>query len=81
MALVERLKAEGPSISADRFIDRCLDLLGPVEAGDETRRTLRRYAESGGALELGNEANERESTARVVRMAQLIVASREYQFA
>jgi uncharacterized protein (DUF1800 family) len=80
-ALVDRLKAEGPSISEDRFVDRCLDLLGPVEAGDETRRALLRYAESGGALELGDEADQQESTARIVRMAQLIVASREYQFA
>jgi hypothetical protein len=80
-ALVDRLKAEGPSISVDRFVDRCLDLLGPVEAGDETRRALLRYAESGGALELGDEAVQQESTSRIVRMAQLIVASREYQFA
>ena len=33
------------------------------------------------ALELDNEAGQQASTARIVRMAQLIVASREYQFA
>ena len=80
-ALVDRLRSAGPSLPADRFVERCLDLIGPVVVGDETRRALMRYAESGGPLELGDEADQRESAARIVRMAQLIVASREYQFA
>ena len=40
-------------LSAEEFTDQCLDLLGPLDVGDQTRETLLEYAsESGGTLDL-----------------------------
>ena len=76
--IIERLSDNGGALSPEEFVDRCLDLAGPLAASGETRQALLRYAESGGALDVsaGDDAQ-----ARVVRMLQLIVASREYQLA
>ena len=80
-AIINRLGADGASLSPEKFVDRCLELAGPVSVGDETRDSLLEYATSGGTLDLGTEAERQESVSRIVRMLQLIVSSREYQFA
>ena len=80
-ALMDRLAAEGASLSPEELVDRCLNLVGPLTVSGETRAGLLRYAESRGELSFGTEGDREESDARVVRMLQLIVATREYQFA
>ena len=79
-AIIERLNATGASLSPGAFVDRCLQLVG-VEVGAETRNTLFENAGSGGELRLGSEEERESSTERIGEMLQLIVASREYQFA
>ena len=79
--IIARLSSNGGPLSPEEFVDRCLDLVGPLEACQETRNVLLRYAESGGQLSFDTEAEMETSSARVVGMLQLIVASREYQFA
>ena len=80
-AIVDRLRAEGTSFSPDQFVGRCLDLVGPLTVSADTREGLLEYAESDGDLDLGAEEERTESESRVARMLQLIVATREYQFA
>ena len=80
-SIINRLSANGGVLSPQEFVDRCLDLTGPLPVGKETSEALLEYAESGGELRFGSEAEREESSARVVRMLQLIVASIEYQFA
>ena len=75
--LMNRLKANGGVLSPEEFVDKCLDLAGPLTVGDTTRESLAQVAESGGDLDIDAD----EGTDRVVQMLQLIVASREYQFA
>jgi hypothetical protein len=79
--LIERVKARGHALAPDIFVDTCLDLLGPLEVGDETHQALHRYARAGGELRFGSAAEDEVSTARIRRMLQLIVATQEYQFA
>ena len=79
--IVDRLGEDGESLSPEEFVDRCLDLVGPVSAGGETRQSLLKFAESGGDLRFATEAERQESAERTVRLAQLIVSSREYQLA
>ena len=62
-------------------MDRCLDLVGPLDVSSETYNSLVKSARKGGELIFDGEADANETPARVVRMLQLIVASREYQFA
>jgi hypothetical protein len=80
-AIVDRLATNGASTSPEKFVDECLDLMGPVEVGNDTRQGLLKYARSGENIELHSEALQEENAQRVSRMLQLIVATREYQFA
>ena len=79
--IIDRLSSEGGSLSPEDFVDRCLDLAGPVAVGDETRRGLLKYAASEGDLGFNTETEREESAARVGHLLQLIVASIDYQFA
>ncbi|MCH8062906.1 MAG: DUF1800 domain-containing protein [Chloroflexi bacterium] len=78
--IVSRISAEG-NLAPDAFVERCLDLTGPVEVEDATREALLKFAESEGDLRFDNDDARQESGARIGRMMQLIVSTREYQFA
>jgi hypothetical protein len=80
-AIVERLSALGASLTPEALVDRCLDLMGSLTVGNETRQALLRYAQNGGAWCFGTPEERQASAARVGRLLQLIVASKEYQFA
>ena len=73
--IVRRLKAQG-TLTPEALVDSCLDLLGPLQMGDESRRELIDQAREGGALNWQSADAEQ----RVAEMLQLIVAMREYQF-
>jgi hypothetical protein len=75
-AIIDRLRAQG-TLQPAQLVDGCLDLLGPVQVGSETRNELLAQAESWGPLDWSNEQSPRH----VTEMLQLIAATREYQFA
>ena len=78
-SLINRLKAQG-DLTPEALVDGCLEILGPLEVESKTRQHLIQQAEEGGSLRWGAE-EESVSTKRVAEMLELIVASREYQFA
>ncbi|MGI8551076.1 MAG: DUF1800 domain-containing protein [Dehalococcoidia bacterium] len=80
-AILERLAAHAETLSPEAVVDCCLELVGPLSAGAETHAALLRFAQSGGSFHFRNSAERQESATRVIRILQLIVASREYQFA
>ena len=76
--IVDRIVARGARQSPEELVDSCLDLVGPLVVGEETRRALVGKAGQGGEAVTGN----REHLAQqVTQMLQLIVATREFQFA
>ena len=77
-AIVGRVKAQG-DLSSENFVDACLDLMGPMEVTDDTRRELVEHASESGTLSWGANSDE-GSTERVGEMLQLIVSTREYQY-
>ena len=79
-AIADRLAAEAGPLAPDQFVDRTLDLVGPMIVESQTREALLDYANSGGDLRFDTDAEREESSARVARMVQFIVASVEYQF-
>ena len=79
--VIGRLRTNGDTVPPEEFVDRVLELTGPIEAGEETRGGLMEYAESGGELTFRTADEAAESASRVARMLQLVVASREFQFA
>ena len=80
-AISDRLASEGQPIPPDDFVDRTLDLVGPITVDPHTREALMDFAESGGDLLFDSTERREESAERVARMVQFIVASVEYQFA
>jgi hypothetical protein len=79
-SIIERLKAMGV-LSPDQLVTNCLDLLGPVEVNADTRKELTEQANQWGKLSWDNDANAQLAAKRATEMMQLIVATREYQFA
>ncbi|MEC9320805.1 MAG: DUF1800 family protein, partial [Chloroflexota bacterium] len=71
----------GDQVKSDDLVGRCLDLIGPIEVGDETYAALSSYADAVGDLDLSTDQARTENSVKISRMIQLIVSTREYQFA
>jgi len=78
--IVDHLASQDGHVSPGQFVDTCLDLVGSLVVSAATRDGLLEYANAAGEVNFGTEAERQESTTHVVRMLQLIVATREYQF-
>lgn len=78
--LIQRLQAQGAT-GAEEVVDTCLDLMGPLEMGPDSRRDLISFIEEGGNLSWDGEEQIAASTNRTSELLQLIVATREFQFA
>jgi hypothetical protein len=76
-AIIDRLGAEGPTLSPERLVDSCLELLGQYELAEDTRSMLVAHAQKDGELRTGTE----DFPQRVGQMLQLIVSTQEYLFA
>jgi hypothetical protein len=77
--IIERLVAKGPTLSPERLVDACLDLMGPLTVAESTRQELITHAATEGKLHF--DADDAAVVARVRDMLQLIVSMREYQLA
>jgi len=77
--IIERLKAQNTT-TAQQLVDHCLDLLGPVEVGANTKKELVDQAKTWGEIRWDNDANAQNAAQRAAQMLQLIAATREYQF-
>jgi uncharacterized protein (DUF1800 family) len=78
--IVSRLASRGSSLTPADFVDGCLDLVGPLVVGDDTREELTSHAQKSGELSHGSEADSAEFTRRTGEMLQMIAATAEYQF-
>ena len=76
-AIVNRLQARG-DLEPEKFVDACLDLLGPIQVQDDNRQQLVNHARETGTLTWTNDVQARD---RVGEMLQLVVSLREYQYA
>jgi hypothetical protein len=75
--IIARLRAEGPTLTPERLVDGCLQLLGGYKLAEETRSELVALARNEGEVDTGAEKFPR----RVAQMLQSIVATTEYLFA
>ncbi len=76
-AIIDRLGSEGPTMSAERLLDGCLEMLGGYELNADSRALMIDHAQLAGTLHTGTE----EFAQSVGQMLQLIVSTQEYQFA
>ena len=79
--IVRRITSDGRAISVEALVDRCLELMGPVEVSEETRASLIKKA--GGDAEVSWEADDQrvDVSRRIGEILALIAGTREYQFA
>jgi uncharacterized protein (DUF1800 family) len=78
-AIVGRIQADGEQ-TPEGLVDRCLDLLGPLEVEPEVRQRLVEHAREGGAVRWGTAHEAGVSEKRVGEMLQMIAALREFQY-
>ena len=78
-SIVERIREVGPAISPEALVDACLDLMGPVAVSETTRREVIDHAAT--ADEAAPDGEDELSAEKIRSILQLIVATREYQFA
>ena len=79
-SIVNGLRDRNAATAAE-FVETCLELVGPIEVSEITRRELMEQAEEGGNLRWDSDENAGESEQRVGVMLALIAASRDFQFA
>ncbi len=81
-SIIDRLAERNEGVlSPAEFADGCVDLLGPITVGDDTRSVLVDYASSLGELDLRDREPGDDAEKRVGNMLRLIAATREYQLA
>jgi hypothetical protein len=78
-AIISRLKQRG-SLSPEQLVDGCLDLIGPVEVGGDTKQELLSQAKEWGQVTWDSDSNAMLANQHTAEMLQLIAATREYQF-
>ena len=81
MAIVERLKAKGKTLSPPELVGACLLLLGALQVDRSTYDHLVGYVAAQGDLIFPPGTVDSCSGQRVAELLQLIVATREYQLA
>ncbi len=79
--IVQRLTADGSCLTPEELVDGCLELVGPLPVGEKTRESLLSKARSGGDARFQTAEEKEQFSRRVTEMLQLIVATREFQFA
>jgi hypothetical protein len=79
-AIIRRLQAMGV-LAAEQMVDTCLDLLGPIEVQADTKKELVDQVKEWGEIRWDTVADAQLATKRTGELLQLIVATREYQFA
>jgi uncharacterized protein (DUF1800 family) len=74
--MIEHVGNNGATMTAEELVDRCLDIMGPVEVTDNTKTELVSHVASGGDIELGGESFSK----RTSETFALIASTREFQF-
>jgi uncharacterized protein (DUF1800 family) len=75
--IVSAIKADGAS-TPEQMLDACLEQMGFLQLGDDTRQQLTEHAHVSGNLDWSDEAS---ASQRIGEMMALIGATTEYQFA
>ena len=76
-SLINRLMAQGETLSPEAFVDGCLDVIGPLNIDEATRSELIAHSEKGGEL---RSADQTAFTRRSGEMFQMIASTAEFQF-
>ena len=80
--IIERLANDnGGSFTPEALVEKCLDLIGPVEVSDATRNALLEYAEHLGEISLKDHQEGDDAEKGVAGLLSLAAATKEFQLA
>jgi len=79
--IIDRISSHGGTLSPDYLVDQCLELVGPIEVGEQTRDALVEFATMGGDVEAESLREGGENVQRVGDILRLIASTREFQLA
>ena len=79
-SIIAKVASDGTSTTPEALVDRCLDLMGPVQVSENTHRQLASHAEEEGVMSWATDEEYATSARRVGDMLALIAAATEYQF-
>ena len=81
-AVIDRLASlDGGTLSPAQLVDTCLDLMGPLDVSDDTKRTLVEDVARKGAVSLRGQGSSDDQKRRVGELLGLIASTREFQWA
>ena len=78
--IVNRVASNGTTMTSEKLVDRCLDLMGPLKVKENTHKELVEYAEAGGPIKWATDEEYAIFSRRVADVLALIAGAREYQF-
>ena len=82
--IIKRITASadsnGKAITAEALVDRCLELMGPMQVADSTYQSLVRDAGSNGGLSWATDEEYAAFSKSVGDTMALIAGTREYRF-
>ena len=73
-SIIAKVASGGTATTSETLVDRCLDLMGPVQVSEHTRRQLASHAEEEGAMSWTTDEAYGTSARRVGDMLALIAA-------
>jgi len=79
-SIVSRLMDRADTLSADDFVDGCLEFVGPLSVAEETWTELVSHAQDAGDLRHSTEPERAEFARRTGEMLQIIATTSEFQF-
>jgi len=79
-SIIDRLAKDG-SLTAEALVDQCLDLIGPLEVADATRKILIEFANKQGEVNLEGHQPGDDAEQKVGDILRLMTATREFQLA
>ena len=78
--IANQIRGDGSPLPPADCVRKALELAGQLTVSDVTHQSLLDFAQTEGDLTFGSPEEAAKSERRIVRLLQLIVASREYQF-
>ena len=80
VAITRRVGSNGPTMSAEELVDRCLDEMGPLTVDAETHGELVERVSAGGAITLKPGDEDRQFSQRVSDLLAMIAGTKEFLF-
>ena len=78
--VIERIKSKNAYENTDKFVEECLDLIGPIQLKDASLLEIKNHVREEGSIRWDSEQELADLSRRVGETFALIASTKEYQF-